>query len=471
MRSAVSCARTAPTPFRWPRSITCSTARIRCLPSSRRSCGDRPSGASQTHGRFDIGGKASEPAFLFCYSSGRTRSDGFARHDRRPIATVRNRRTVKRMKPTSPSDRLRSLSEKGVQLVDERQVFIDEDVSLDRIHPGSVLFPGTRLSGAKTLLAPGARIGSEGPATIIDSAIGENAEVASGFVAGSVLLDKARIGANGHIRPGTLLEEEASTAHAVGLKHTILTSFVTLGSLINCCDCLISGGRSRANHTEIGSGFIHFNFTPWGDSGDKATPSLIGGVPRGVFLREERIFVGGLSGMVGPTQVGFGTFTVAGQMVRSDIGDNRVRSEVARKIDAPWDFRRKGLIEPRAERNLEYIGHLAALRAGYAEVRKPLLSPEQMSSHLGQTLDAAIGVLDSGIDERTTRLQQFLSARNVALPPLRFPAIACPLQTTPGAEPYDHIAWVRSLSDDEVKLGTGWLQEIVETFVHTNRIA
>jgi len=374
------------------------------------------------------------------------------------------------MKPTSLSDRLRSLSEKGVQLVDERQVFIDEDVSLDRIHPGSVLFPGTRLSGAKTLLAPGARIGSEGPATIIDSAIGENAEVASGFVAGSVLLDKARIGANGHIRPGTLLEEEASTAHAVGLKHTILTSFVTLGSLINCCDCLISGGRSRTNHTEIGSGFIHFNFTPWGEHGDKATPSIIGGIPRGVFLREERIFIGGLSGMVGPTEVGFGSFTVAGQIVRSRVGDNRVRSEVARKIDAPWDFQLRGLTEPRVERNLDYIGHLAALRAWYTDVRKARL-PREASSYTGEILDAAVSVLDSGIAERTARLQQFLSARNVTLPPLRFPAIACPLQTTPGAEPYDHIAWVRSLSSEEVALGTGWLQEMVDSFVRTNRIA
>jgi len=375
------------------------------------------------------------------------------------------------MKPLTLPDRLRNLAEKGVQLIDERQVFIDEEVLLDRIHPGSVLFPGTRISGAKTLLAPGAKIGSEGPATIVDSAIGENAEVASGFVTGTVLLNKARIGANGHIRAGTLLEEEASTAHAVGLKHTILTSFVTLGSLINCCDCLISGGRSRANHTEIGSGFIHFNFTPWGEHGDKATPSLIGGVPRGVFLREERIFIGGLSGMVGPTKVGFGSFTVAGQIVRSDVRDNRVHSEVSRKIDAPWDFRQRGLTEPRVERNLEYIGHLTALGAWYTEVRKAQLPREQHSSHLGQTLDAAISVLDDGITERTARLQQFLSARNVSLPPLRFPSIACPLQIAAQSGPYDHIAWVKNLSNDEVKLGTGWLQEIVDTFVRTNRIA
>ena len=42
-------------------------------------------------------------------------------------------------------------------------------------------------------------------------------------------------------------------------------------------------------HTEVGSRFIHFNFTPRGQSGDKATPSLIGDVARGV-LRLGSIF-------------------------------------------------------------------------------------------------------------------------------------------------------------------------------------
>src|SRR5437764_3816520 len=37
MRSPASCARTVPIPCRWPRSITCSTARTRCSPGSRRS--------------------------------------------------------------------------------------------------------------------------------------------------------------------------------------------------------------------------------------------------------------------------------------------------------------------------------------------------------------------------------------------------------------------------------------------------
>src|SRR5690606_1997997 len=129
-----------------------------------------------------------------------------------------------------------------------------------------------------------------------DSALARGAAVASGYVEGAVLLREAKLGANAHVRPGTLLEELASTAHAVGLKQTVLLAYVTLGSLINFCDCLMAGGTSRSDHSEVGSGFIHFNFTPWGERGDKATPSLIGDVVRGVFLRERRIFLGGLAG-------------------------------------------------------------------------------------------------------------------------------------------------------------------------------
>ena len=75
------------------------------------------------------------------------------------------------MKPLSLTDRLDLLSRKGVDLIDPRQTFVDDTVRLDRIFPGSVLFPGTRLLGPSTLVAPGAKVGSEGPATIVDSAI------------------------------------------------------------------------------------------------------------------------------------------------------------------------------------------------------------------------------------------------------------------------------------------------------------
>jgi UDP-N-acetylglucosamine/UDP-N-acetylgalactosamine diphosphorylase len=369
------------------------------------------------------------------------------------------------MKSLPLNDRLDVLSEKGVELIDPRQVFIDETVCLERIFSGCVLFPGTRLVGADTLVAPGALIGSEGPATVVDSAIGEGAEVASGSVSGAVLLSKARIGSNGHVRPGTLLEEEASTAHCVGLKQTILMSFVTLGSLINCCDCLISGGRSRSNHTEVGSGFIHFNFTPWGENGDKATPSLIGGVPRGAFLREKRIFLGGSSGMIGPRRIEFGSLTVAGQVIRSDVSANRIHGETQRRADAAWDFQPHGLPGARVLKNLEYIGHLLALQCWYTCVRKRrILVAAGTQSHLAMTIDAAVELLGDCINERWTRLGQFLG---YDLGSVRLPSTVCPLFPKPNAA--SHLSWVKNLSKDDVSNGVAWLQEVVNGFVRANR--
>ncbi len=150
-----------------------------------------------------------------------------------------------------------------------------------------------------------------------------------------------------------------------------------------------------------------------------------------------------------------------------------IRSDVPRVIDAPWNFQGRAPIGPRVDRNLEYIGQLFALRAWYTDVRKRRLSVDQASSHLGMTLDAAIRLLDSSIDERLTRLGQLLGTIHRSLQPIKIPAIQCPLLwADPNSNQFDHhIDWVRSLSREDVTLGISWLQRIVDTFVHTNRIS
>src|SRR5215813_11238792 len=315
--------------------------------------------------------------------------------------------------------RLDMLEAQGVTILDRRQVYLDEAIDLRRIRPGAILYPGTRLIGSNTFIGAGAKIGREGPAVLENTVIGENAEIASGYVQDSVMLRDARIGSNAHIRVATLLEEEASTAHAVGLKHTVLMSFVTLGSLINFCDALISGGRSRKEHTEVGSGFIHFNYTPWGRTGDKATPSLIGDAVHGVFLRQPRIFLGGLSGIVGPQKVGFGSFTIAGQVLRREIPSNRVVGDVPRKVDrefyAPTEAPSRIL-----RLNLEYIGQLTALRAWYREVRLARIPASPEYAHIRVVTQAALELLSVCIDERVERLRQFLEERGLPIPSLSF---------------------------------------------------
>lgn len=356
--------------------------------------------------------------------------------------------------------RVAELEQRGVVVVDPRQTFVADDVDLDRIHPGVVLHPGTRLVGAGTLIGPDSEVGTEGPVTLHDAALGRGVFVASGYLRGAVLLDGATVGAQAHFRAGTLLEEQASTAHCVGLKQTILLSFVTLGSLINFCDCLMAGGTSRRDHSEVGSGFIHFNFTPWGEEGDKATPSLVGDVARGVFLREPRIFLGGSGGMVGPRMVGFGAIAGAGQVLRNDVARETLTVEALRTVKRRMTRGYLDPIEPRARKNVAYIAHLVALRAWYREIRS-VRATQPWSQAL---VRAASELIDDALAERHRRLCRFVEERGAKLAALDLDGLeACPPALVEAARRSDapHVDWVRGLDEQLVDDGRGWLARIV----------
>jgi bifunctional UDP-N-acetylglucosamine pyrophosphorylase/glucosamine-1-phosphate N-acetyltransferase len=214
------------------------------------------------------------------------------------------------------SKKVRLLIEKGVNIPNPLSVDIGEEVDIARISgDGVVIYGGCKVYGKKTLIMSGARLGYEGPVTIEECHIGPNVELRGGSFCNSVFLQDANMGYGAEVRDACILEEQANGAHVVGLKHTILFPFVTLGSLINFCDCLMAGGTSRRNHSEVGSSYIHFNYTP---NQDKATPSLIGDVPRGVMLNQSPIFLGGQGGLVGPSRLGYGTVIAAGVIYRGD---------------------------------------------------------------------------------------------------------------------------------------------------------
>ncbi len=169
------------------------------------------------------------------------------------------------------------LMQKGVAVPNPESVLIGDEVELDRIAGGGVvIYPGCKIFGEKTLIMSGVKLGYEGPVTVEDCQMGPDVELKGRFFRRSAFLEKANMGYGAQVRDGCILEEEANGAHTVGLKQTILLPFVTLGSLINFCDCLMAGGTSRKKHSEVGSSYIHFNYTP---NQDKATASLIGDVP------------------------------------------------------------------------------------------------------------------------------------------------------------------------------------------------
>lgn len=301
-------------------------------------------------------------------------------------------------------EKLERLMDKGASIPNPECVFISPEVLLDRMAgEGVVIYPGCRILGEKTLIMPGARLGHEGPVTVEDCQIGSMVALKSGFFRQSTFLHGVSMGSGALVRDGCLLEEQANGAHCVGLKQTILFPFVTLGSLINFCDCLMAGGTSRKDHSEVGSSYIHFNYTP---NQDKATASLMGDVPRGVMLNQRPIFLGGQGGVVGPVRMGYGTVIAAGVICRKDMASGgslllgadlplRERDEPGQVVDFhPGIYRH---VKSRVVNNVNFIANLVALRRWYIMIRALFYQGDPMREALHA---GAVEKLDMTIEER-----------------------------------------------------------------------
>jgi UDP-N-acetylglucosamine/UDP-N-acetylgalactosamine diphosphorylase len=286
-------------------------------------------------------------------------------------------------------------------------VFIGDEVDVSRIADDVVIHPGCRIRGADTSIGPGSIIGEEAPATVENCQLGRNVELKGGSFSGATFFDGANMGSEAHVRAGTILEEEANGAHAVGLKQTILLPFVTLGSLINFCDILMAGGTSRTNHSEVGSSYIHFNYTP---HQDKATASLVGNVSEGVFLDKDPIFLGGQGGLVGPARMAYGSVVAAGGICRKDIPEEN-QLHIPTPPEPGTQPYKTGVyqdIDRIVKNNLCYIGNIFALKEWYRNVRQTFMCRDRFDK---ACLAGGLKNIDLVLAERIKRLGDF--AQNV----------------------------------------------------------
>lgn len=373
-------------------------------------------------------------------------------------------------------------------------VWFGEEVNLSRIAPDAKIFPGCRISGERTAVGPGCVLGAEAPATLDDCLLGRNVHLAGGRFSGAVFMDGASMGSGAHVRPGTILEEDASGAHAVGLKQTILLPFVTLGSLVNFCDVLMAGGTGRKDHGEVGSSYVHFNFTP---HQDKATASLIGDVPRGTFLDCRPVFLGGQGGLVGPARIAFGCVVAAGGVCRRDVLEEDVLlvPESPRPGIRPYALGAYRRIGRTVRNNLRYIGNVFALRAWYRHVRRRTMRRDAFDEYV---VEGGLRNLDAILRERLDRLGALAGKmeRSVSLlenaqrPPEEeisvqrgfreaWPGMSMALEETrgegdealredflgrldvPGGD-VDYVAFVKGMDESTKAAGRAWLGGIVD---------
>ncbi len=306
---------------------------------------------------------------------------------------------------------IEKLIQKGVRIPTPQAVEIGDNVNPDQISgKGVTIHAGCKIYGDQTWLFDGATLGEEAPATVIDCQVGPQVELKGGFFEGATFLKDASFGSGAHVRKGTILEEQASCAHTVGLKQTILFPYVTLGSLINFCDCFMAGGTGHKNHSEVGSSYIHFNFSA---NQDKATASLIGDVPKGVMLDQPPIFLGGQGGLVGPCRINFGNVVAAGSICRKDIeGTGKLILESKGSSGSlPFNLSVYTNLKRLMNNNTIYLANMLALRQWYRHVR-PLFVGPQMPQPLCDSLQRQI---DRIVAERIQRLDQLIDKTKVSL--------------------------------------------------------
>jgi UDP-N-acetylglucosamine/UDP-N-acetylgalactosamine diphosphorylase len=307
----------------------------------------------------------------------------------------------KKTSPDAGRGILEQLLKKGVRIPSPESVDIGPDISPKRISGDDVIIhAGCKIYGSKTLIMDGVELGYEAPVTINNCQLGKGVKLNGGFFQESTFLDKVSMGSGAQVREGCLIEEEARGAHNVGLKQTLLFPYVTLGSLVNFCDCLMAGGTDRKNHSEVGSAYIHFNFTP---NQDKAAPSLIGDVPRGVMLNQPPIFLGGQGGLVGPVTIEYGTVVAAGDVVRKDVRKRNMMifSQPSISTSIPFHLGLYSNVKRIITMNTLYIANLIALRRWYLDVRSEFMGNRAMEKALHK---GAVERLGKAIEERIQRL-------------------------------------------------------------------
>jgi UDP-N-acetylglucosamine/UDP-N-acetylgalactosamine diphosphorylase len=264
--------------------------------------------------------------------------------------------------------------------------------------------------------------------TLRDIACGPGTVLGCGEAEGAVFLGKEvddpsfTTGYGFRVRKGSLYEEDANSAQHTDTKMTILFPWVTLGSNINWCDVLVAGGTGPGlgEFTEVGSGTIHFNFTP---RGDKATASAFGNVVEGVFLDRSRLFLGGNGSMIGPLSAAFGAVSVAGGRHTRPLhpGLNTGDEAPSAATAEGFDLEIYGSVSRVFAGQVTFIAELAALQAWYAQAR-PLVA--QGSGELEEIYRRGTEMVALNISERIAQLARLAGAmeRSAALLEKRAPA-------------------------------------------------
>jgi bifunctional UDP-N-acetylglucosamine pyrophosphorylase/glucosamine-1-phosphate N-acetyltransferase len=204
----------------------------------------------------------------------------------------------------------------GVTLVDPDATYIEPDVEIGAdtvIHPGVILEGNTRVGSSCEIHAH---------VRISDTEIGDRATIKSfTLITRSRVGSGAEVGPFAHLRPASVVGENAKVGNFVELKNTTL------------------GARSKANHlsylgdatigtgVNVGAGTITCNY-----DGERKHATVI----------EDGAFIGSDTQLIAPVRVGKGAYIAAGSSITENVPDGALGIARGRQTNVDrWVERRK----------------------------------------------------------------------------------------------------------------------------------
>jgi bifunctional UDP-N-acetylglucosamine pyrophosphorylase/glucosamine-1-phosphate N-acetyltransferase len=233
------------------------------------------------------------PDLVGIYRSRGLGVETLALEDAREIVGVNSRTELAEVAAMIRSERNDALMAAGVTLVDPATAYIGPDVAIE---PDTVVHPNVHLEG-RTRIASGCEIHAN--VRIVNSTLAEGV-VVNNFC---LILDSrvergARIGPFAHLRPDSVVGEDAHVGNFVELKKT------TLGRGSKANHLAYLGDATIGAKVNVGAGTITCNYD---------------GVAKNPTVIEDGAFIGSDSQLVAPVRVGQGAYVAAGSSITEDV--------------------------------------------------------------------------------------------------------------------------------------------------------
>jgi bifunctional UDP-N-acetylglucosamine pyrophosphorylase / glucosamine-1-phosphate N-acetyltransferase len=204
--------------------------------------------------------------------------------------------------------------DRGVTFVDPDTAYVDVDV---RIGPDTVIHPQTYLEGRTSV---GARCSIGPSARLVDSTVGDGAEVSFSVLRESRVGPDANVGPFASLRPGTVLEAGAKAGTFVEIKASRVGRGAKVPHLSYIGDADVGAGAN------VGAATVTANY-----DGFEKHRTVIGPDAR----------IGSDTMLVAPVEVGRGAFTGAGSVITRDVPAGALAIERAEQRIIPGYADRK----------------------------------------------------------------------------------------------------------------------------------